>query len=135
MENLAEGGDLVAGDHAVGLGHFGAQGDHADGEGDFAGPAFIVAVNLAGSVTVDGVAGDRAQKRAERSAKRETGRPANDFAPNAHPRILNIRLCRGHDLAWRGLTMIRRVAQTRFRPGCANCGSEDACSGPGGGVG
>jgi len=33
-EDLAEGGDLVAGDAAVGLGHLGAQRDHRDGEGD-----------------------------------------------------------------------------------------------------
>ncbi len=33
-EDVAEGGNLVAGDLAVGLGHFRAQCDHRDGEGD-----------------------------------------------------------------------------------------------------
>ncbi len=33
MKDLLEGGDLMLRDDAIGLGHLGAQSDHADGEG------------------------------------------------------------------------------------------------------
>jgi hypothetical protein len=51
LKHFLEGDDLVAGDNAVGLGHLGAKGDYADGEGNLMlRPAVVVmAENMASS--------------------------------------------------------------------------------------
>jgi hypothetical protein len=90
-EGLLEGVDLVAADHAVGLGHLGAEHDDGDGEGDLLGGRAVDRFGFGRDLRrlrlahrVHRMPGDRAQDRAERPAEGEAGGAAQDLAPNAH---------------------------------------------------
>ena len=89
MYALAEGADLVARHHAVGLGHFRRQRDHGNGEGDAAaGVLFRIGGQHRGHESAfDGNPGGRAEKPADRTADGGAGCTADDHAPDAHAPI------------------------------------------------
>ena len=89
LEDLAEGGDLVPGHHAVGLGELGAEGDDGDGEADLlgrvgSGLGARFGGQFGGLARIVDVTGDAADQRAERPAKRKAGGAAENFSPDAH---------------------------------------------------
>ncbi len=84
MKHFLEGGDLVAGDLAVGLGHLGAEHDNGDGEGDALGGIARLALAVRRAQFVDRMASDRADQRAQRTTERKARGAAEYFTPNAH---------------------------------------------------
>ncbi len=83
VEDPLEGGDLVAADVAVGLGHLGAEYDDGDGEGK---PTILGRRRATGPHEVHRVPGGGAQQRPQRPAQGEPRHAANDLAPYAHVR-------------------------------------------------
>ncbi len=83
LKDFFEGLYFVGGDLAVGLRHFGAQGNDPDGKGDLLGgvTAQLVAPR---PVSVVDMASQPADQRTNRPAHREPGGCPDDFAPNAH---------------------------------------------------
>ena len=82
LEHFLEGVDLVHGDDAVGLGHLGAERDHADGEGHLVlrrAVLFLVAID-------DVVPSHAAEQGADRTSDREPRRGTCELAPNRHCR-------------------------------------------------
>ena len=85
LKDLAEGGDLVAGHRAVGLGHFGAERNHRDRECD---ATARVATRVLALTVRRQPARDQArcarEQVAERAAKRQIPGTGNDTANKAH---------------------------------------------------
>ena len=84
VEHLLEGGDLVVGDPAVGLGHLGAEHDDGDREGDPLGCVRRLALAPGRAQFVDRMAGGRSDQRAQGAAERKARGAAEYLAPNAH---------------------------------------------------
>jgi hypothetical protein len=93
VKDLPEGPDLFRRHVAVGLGHLGAEHDRGDAEGGL--PRGLGRGGTpARTHPVEGVAGGRADERAQRAAEGEAGGPAKNLAPNAHAsRTLTPSLC------------------------------------------
>ena len=80
LKNLAKGGDLVAGDRAIGLGHLGAERDHRDRERDAAPRVALHPLAVAIRQPVRNMAGGASKQGTERPAKGQISGAGNDAA-------------------------------------------------------
>jgi len=84
LKDLAECGDLVPGDGAVSLRHFGAERDYGDRECDAATRIALHALALAVWQPVWNMAGGASEQHAERAAERQVAGTGDDTADKAH---------------------------------------------------
>ena len=87
MEHLAKGIHFVAGYNAIGLGHFGAQHNHADGEGNLLGGVAVRLFIVVG-IAVRHVTGKCTDHRANGSAQRHAADTTDYFAPDTHGALI-----------------------------------------------
>jgi hypothetical protein len=84
LEYFTKGGDLVAGDDAVGSGHLGAKGDDRDGEGDAAARIVVRASGGIMRLPTGDVARCPGEQCPERTTERQVAGAGDDATNKAH---------------------------------------------------